>query len=493
MRHVCWAVPLALLAFLAAATDARAQHYPRSTYQTGYYHEFRNYYGQPEASPSDVPVTPMDSVLAPPPGPTGGAHHGGNGYLHQSCDPVCAPTCGGCNGCDCQDDGDEVIHLFPEIQLPGGHRCGCGDPPVISVGGWMSGGITRNADGNRSGLGNFPVPYNYVSDGPILNQLWIYAEKVVDTGGAGADWGFRVDYLFGTDAPFTQSFGDQGWDYGWNSSRDYGSAIPQLFVDLGYNNWTLRLGHFYTIIGYEVVPAIGNFFYSHALTQNFGEPFTHTGGLLRYSPDDAWTFFGGYVFGWDSGFENLNDAHTFLGGVTYTWEEIGSLAWAVNTGDFGDGSAFPGAATGDIYMNSLVGIVNFTNDIQYVIQHDHGVNNNVPGGPGAEWYGIVQYLFINLTDAVRFGARFEWFDDSDGARIGAHPNANPAAVALGNTEGDYYNATLGLNIRPHANFVLRPEMRWDWFKGSAPPGARPYDNGTENNLFTVGIDGVLQY
>jgi hypothetical protein len=471
-------------------------------YQAGYYNTYRNYYGQPEtpSSPSDAPAAPMDSVVAPPPAASGPGC--GAGYIHTSCDPVCAPSCGcnscapacgcesdcGCgHGCDCGcEEDEEVWRLFGDLELPG-HHCGCGDPPVLTVAGWMNGGITGNTDGNRSGTGNFPVPYNFISDGAILNQAWIYAEKLVDTGGAGFDWGGRVDYMFGTDSKFTNAFGDRGWDWEWQTSRDYGSAIPQLYGEVGFNNWTVRVGHFYTIIGYEVVPAIGNFFYSHALTQNFGEPFTHTGGLAKFTPDDAWTFYGGYVFGWDSGFENLNEAHTFLGGVTYTWEEIGSLAWGVNTGDWGDGSAFPGASTGDIYMNSLVGILNITEDVQWVISHDHGVNNDVPGGPGAEWYGVVNYMFVNLTDAVRFGGRFEWFDDADGARIGA---ANPAGPGA---EGDYYCYTIGLNVRPHPNFVVRPEMRYDWFDGTAPVGAQPYDSGTEDDLLTFGVDGVLQF
>jgi hypothetical protein len=474
-------------------------------YQAGYYNTYRNYYGQPEtpSSPSDAPLAPMDDVMPPPAGHAG--------YIHQSCDPVCAPSHGGCNSCcapacgcesacgcgngcsdccedECEDEEDEVIRLFGDIPLPG-HRscCSCEDGPVFTIAGWMNGGITGNTDGNRSGTGNFPVPFNYVSDGPILNQLWIYGEKLVDTGGEGLDWGFRVDYMFGNDSRFTNAFGDHGWDFDWQSSRDYGSAIPQLYGEVGFNNVTVRVGHFFTIIGYEVVQATGNFFYSHAYTHQYGEPFTHTGALGKWTPDDVWTLYGGYVFGWDSGFENLNEAHTYLGGISYAWEDIGTLGWMVNAGDWGDGGAFPGASTGDIYMSSLIGTVNLTDDIQWVIEHDHGVNNNVPGGPGAEWYGINNYLFITLTDYVNFGGRIEWFDDADGARVGAVNPAGPGA------EGDYYAYTIGLNIRPHANFVVRPEMRYDWFDGTAPVGAEPYDSGTEDDLLTFGVDGVLQY
>jgi hypothetical protein len=359
------------------------------------------------------------------------------------------------------------------------------------IGGWVQGGITGNANGNRSATGNFPVPFNQVSDGFIFNQApWIFAEKLPDTEANTVDWGFRVDYVFGTDGPDTQAFGDQGWDFGWNSSRDYGSAIPQLYGEIAVNDVSVKVGHFFTIIGYEVVPATGNFFYSHALTMNYGEPFTHTGALGKYTPDDTWTFYGGYTFGWDGGFENNADAHTFLGGVSYAWEDIGTLTWCVNAGDFGDGGPLPEggvAAAGDIYMHSLVASLNLTEDLVYVFQHDYAANTNIPGGADAYWYGINQYLFYPLTDTVKLGGRLEWFDDVDGARIGA---ANPAGAGAA---GDYYEATVGLNWTPHTNLTIRPEARWDWFDGDAPAGALPYDSGTDDNLFTFGVDGIVQF
>ena len=34
--------------------------------------------------------------------------------------------------------------------------------------------------------------------------------------------------------------------------------------------------------------------------------------------------------------------------------------------------------------------------------------------------------------------------------------------------GNYYEATAGINYRPHANVVLRPEVRIDWYDGVTP-------------------------
>ena len=41
----------------------------------------------------------------------------------------------------------------------------------------------------------------------------------------------------------------------------------------------MKLGHFYSILGYESVTAPDNFFYSHSYLFQYGEPFTFTGLL----------------------------------------------------------------------------------------------------------------------------------------------------------------------------------------------------------------------
>ena len=54
--------------------------------------------------------------------------------------------------------------------------------------------------------------------------------------------------------------------------------MPQLYADFARGGVNLRFGHFYSILGYEQVPAIGNFFYTHSFSMQFS-PFTFTGFL----------------------------------------------------------------------------------------------------------------------------------------------------------------------------------------------------------------------
>ncbi len=355
-------------------------------------------------------------------------------------------------------------------------------PSGFNVGGWVSGGITFNADGNNTQNGNLGVPFNNVAGEFVANQVWIYGEKTVDTGGNGSDWGFRADYVFGADGPDTQAFGDQGWDFGWNSSSQYGSAIPQLYAEVAVNDLTVKIGRFFTPIGYEVVAAPGNFFYSHAMTQNYGEPFTHTGALASYTYSDDTTIYGGWTMGWDSGFDNFNNASTFLGGISHDINECTNLSWMVNVGDFGDGSQLRNGnngVSGDIYMNSWVLQHELTDRLKYVFQHDLGVNSSVPGGANSEWYGINQYVIYTVTDCLSYGLRAEWFRDDDGARVGI----NTAGA------GNYYNLTLGANYKPNSNIIFRPEIRYDKFDGVG----NPYDNGTDNDILTAGFDAIFLF
>ncbi|MCA9154639.1 MAG: porin [Planctomycetales bacterium] len=349
----------------------------------------------------------------------------------------------------------------------------------MSVGFWTQIGYHTQGQ-NGAGLGYFNEYPNKIQ----LQQQWAYIEKAVDNGGCGFDWGFRMDYVYGTDGPNTQAFGsvpghwDTSWDHGVGDTG-YGHAIPQLYAEVAYNDLKVKMGHFFTIVGYEVVPATGNFFYSHAYTMNYGEPFTHTGFLGEYSASDDVTLYAGYTFGWDTGFEDFLDAHTFLGGVSMQLSDSSSLAYMVNTGEFGDGTGKAGFAgnAGNIFMQSVVYTRNLSDDLEYVFQTDYGTNTG-KNGTGNEWYGVNQYLFYTLNDCWKAGARYEIFRDQAGAG---------QTGRVGNGVEVYNAATLGLNYTPTANLTIRPETRWDWVNR----GSGAYSGN--NSLFTFGIDAILTF
>lgn len=365
----------------------------------------------------------------------------------------CGPAKGGKGGKggDCEVTPCE---LLPET-------C-CG----IKIGGWFQLGYhtegsrlpNRRAITSPGGTGLFNNRPNEVQ----LQQAWVYAEKEADTGGCGWDWGFRIDYVYGTDGPNTQAFGsvDGHWDTSWDNGPNdlgYGSALPQVYATLAYNNLTVKAGHFYTIIGYEVVAAPDNFFYSHAFTMNNNEPFTHTGVLAEYNYSDTITAWGGWTQGWDTGFSD-NGGSSFLGGVSWAATDALTLTYTVVAGDFGRDDKFVGdGSDDDAYMSTILADFTISDKMNYVFQFDYQDNQIGLGGNGKQW-AFVNYLFYTINDCWKVGARYEHGENSSNQDVNSY--------------------TVGLNWTPHTNLIVRPEYRNDDF-----------DNVGSNEVF--GIDAII--
>ncbi|MEN8260861.1 MAG: porin [Pseudomonadota bacterium] len=341
----------------------------------------------------------------------------------------------------------------------------------LTVGGWLSFGATYNAD-NPDDNNNTPVTFNDRHGEFQGNQLNVFIERAVNEGGDAWDLGFRADILYGTDARFTQAAGLDDELIG-DDFRFYKLAFPQFYLQ-GYapilNGVTATVGHFYTIIGNEVVTAPDNFFYSHAYTMQYGEPFTHTGALLSTPINDNISVKAGAVLGWDN-FSTETDIWNFLGGVNWS-SDSGATSLAI-TGI--QGAVSEDNPNHDRWLYSIVLSHDITEKLHYLIQHDHG-REEIPGGNNAEGYAVNQYLTFDVNDEVSTGIRAEWFRDDDGTRV-------TGAV------GSYYAVTAGLNWSPVPWFKIRPEARYDWFDGTGDP----YDGGTESSQFTVATDVVVVF
>lgn len=374
-------------------------------------------------------------------------------------EPVCEEPvgCDPCEeevGCDpCDDCGcDDSCYLFgPDepIEL-------MSDDRFMKIGGWVQAGYHSGDTGQ----------FNSIPDRFNFHQVWLYAERAAD-GSEGLDFGGRADIMYGIDADDTQAFGNPPgtWDFqnGWDEGGGYGWAMPQLYGEVAYGDFSVIGGHFYTLLGYEVVTAPDNFFYSHALTMYNSEAFTHTGVLGTYNASDKLTVYGGWTAGWDTGFEQLAGGSNFLGGFSYALSDDISATYITTAGDLG--------SRGTGYTHSIVIDVTLTEKLNYVFQNDlvstdgsiadNATEQFAPGVLNDE-LSINQYLFYNYSDCLAFGVRAEWWL-SDGV--------------------DNYQVTYGLNYRPIANFVLRPEVRHQ----NVPSLLADEDNTV------FGIDGILTF
>ena len=365
------------------------------------------------------------------------------------------------------------------------HRrdCGCGNCG-FRFEGWLDGGFMLNGDKSPSGYNG---PYNQLDrhEG-ALNQAYMILERPL-ADSPSMSLGGRVDLLYGTDFFLGQSAGLEWNPDGssrWNGDH-YGLAIPQAYGEIGNDRLSVKVGHFYTIVGYEGVPAVNNFFYSKSLSYMFGGPFVHWGALATWKANDRLSFDAGIVNGWNA-LDRVSDEASFLGRVSLgddrdpIW-----LSFAIITGD--ELNETKADSTNRTRYSFIVG-TNLTTRWQYLFHQWYGTQDDffAATGESAEWYGIDQYLYYEVSPCVRLGGRFEWFRDDDGVRLGLSRPGNPNK---GPYVGDMYSLSLGVNWSPYQNLMLRPEVRWDWFDGAG----LPFDDGADDRQFLVCMYAILRF
>ncbi|MDO4587223.1 MAG: outer membrane beta-barrel protein [Planctomycetia bacterium] len=339
--------------------------------------------------------------------------------------------------------------------------------------------------------------------------------------------GGRVDLLYGTDYLYTSSLGlEVGTTNAagmpvdsvyaarpkWNRNSkggfsQYGLAMPQAYAEVyvpSGEGLTVKMGHFYSPIGYESVMPVSNFFYTHSYTMLYGEPQTVTGLMATQKLNANWSILGGFTQGWNV-WEDPNDKMSFIAGAK--WEDFckrTSLSFTIMSGD-----ELSGVEDSKVTNYSLVYQQQLNPCMQYVLQHDMGFADN--GGYGynangqlermnARWASLVNYLYWQLTEETTLGLRFEWFQDQNLSRVLALPVYNNIPLMQNKWEGEnFYNLSLGLNWKPTSWLTVRPEIRYDWSdlenvdENGNPIVQGVYDDFTKKELFTVGGDVVIRF
>ena len=432
---------------------------------------------EPAADPATS--SPSDQAIVTPE-PTAAAT-GSNGV---SCSTCCSSCCRSCLGLGCGCQLGKPISLFENCWMT---KC-----LGIKVGGWIQQGYTTNTGQPADGF-NGPVALNDFDDGYQLNQGWLYFDKQAVTDGCGFAWGGHLDILMGTD-----------WRFGINNGlenrmaaigNEYGPVIPQAYLDFALNKLTVRMGHFAGLLSYEQVPSVLNFFYSHSYTMGYSEPLLVTGLNVNYKLTDQLAIDGGFHRGWMQ-FEDNNNSLDFMGRVSWaSCDEKTKLRFAVTAGPQDD----PGNE--DQFVYSLIWEQTFTKKLRYALQHNYGYTNDslLNNGEDAQFASLVNYVIYQMNPCWSAGLRLEWFRDDDGTRVagvGSLPQPRYGWASPPGFEGDFGALSLGLNWRPHANIVVRPEARWDWYNGGdnrRVVGLRPFDGGTRDRQFLLACDLIVTF
>ena len=323
-----------------------------------------------------------------------------------------------------------------------------------------------NGDGTPGSFNDYPNRFQ-------LHQQWLKVQRAAHSG-KGFDWGFGLDYVYGTDGPDTQAgYNSAGeWDEDWDNGSAYGHAIPQLYAEVAYAGMRVKGGHFFSPMGYETVASTGNFFYSRSYGRGLALggggrliPRTVTGVLADYNIGDHVTVSAGWIDGFDTGFGS-GGGSMFMGSASMALFDQMHMSYTLASGDAADGD--------EIYVHDLIVQWQVTDRIESVFEtilladHD-GDNSEIT---------LNNYMFYVLNDCMKIGLRSEWVDP-------------------GRDNEEFNAVTVGLNYQATSNLLLRPELRFDNFHQDINSGADsdgPLSSSTGRRDSTVfGVDIILTY
>lgn len=367
--------------------------------------------------------------------------------------------------------------------------------------GWVNWGFTGNEHDPDNEF-NGPVTFNDRANDFQMNQLYLSIGRQTNSSACGWDFGGRVDLLYGSDYFFTTALGLETHGDGsprWNGEGGpraagatlYGLALPQayaeVFAPLG-SGVTVKLGHFYSLLGYESVMATENFFYSRSYTSQYGVPYTHTGALAEYRVTPCLQVAGGMTRGWDN-LEDNNENLAFMGRLRWTSsDECSTVQFAVHTGNE-DNLGENTRTTYNLVATRRIGCrVHWAIEGVSGRESEGAIRNN--GLVDADWYGVTNYLALEMGPRTELGVRFEWFRDEENARV--------LGLPLDGAEGgDYHALTFGVNHRPcrFPCLIVRPEVRYDWsdvaFPGLGVQGL--YNDFRNDTQLTYSINAIARF
>ncbi|WP_148594018.1 outer membrane beta-barrel protein [Aquisphaera giovannonii] len=377
--------------------------------------------------------------------------------------------------------------------------------------GWIQNSYTGNTNGFGNGF-NFGVNPNFKANSWMGNQYYLILEKPLKQED-NVNWGFRIDNLFGNDWQFNYMQGlfngafRPGQFSGYDMAQLYGEVHLPILTKGGLD---IKGGRWYTIAGYEVVPAVGRPLLSVPYMFNYGQPFTHVGMLSTLHLTEKINLYNGTINGWDRW---INDRYIwgYIGGFSWTSkDDKTSMAFTCVWGPNQYPSFLPANQqiypTGYVNIPSVAGLNNpgykrndrtlFTtvlthkwNDkLTQVLETDQGWERDVPGlgspivngvvqnakAKQETWYSFGNWFLYSFSDKFMGVWRSEVFWDTNGARTG---------LLVGDT---YYEQTLGCQIKPHDWLWIRPEARYDWSQFHPS-----YSNNTRFSQLTLAVDAIF--
>jgi hypothetical protein len=367
----------------------------------------------------------------------------------------------------------------------------------LSIYGWVETGFTGNVDAPKDNQ-NFGRLFDDRSNELVMNQAVITAERVLDPK-VRFDWGFKLQFLFGTDAHFIHSLGMR--NHGTETGL-YGADVPEAYLSLHFPIFTeggvdLKLGKFVTLEGAETIDPRTNPFYSHTYIFNFGIPFNHTGALLTLYATKWLNLVAGVTRGVNTSIDDNNDAPAFHGGIgLHLNEEKFVVSAATHIGP-----ETPHNNHDLRYLNTITTTWKITDKLTSITD----INYTHDDAADASAYGVAQYVTYAINDKITAKIRGEIWRDAQGfyaaqfadsqdpmRALEGVPTIDPRTVGGGRTT--YGALTVGLDIKPPvpkplSNLTIRPELRVD----HSFSDTRPFNDSSDDTMFTAAIDVIVGF
>ncbi len=370
--------------------------------------------------------------------------------------------------------------------------------PRFKISGWIDSGITFNPDSPKSNQ-NFGRLFDDRANELLLNQLVVNFERALVPQPGEFDWGFKLQFMYGSDARYIHSLGL--FDDTASTSilqPDLVEAYLNLhFPIISEGGIDVKLGKFVTLEGAETIDPRANFFYSHAYIFNFGIPFNHTGALATFHATKWLDLYSGITRGVNTSLDDNNDNVSFQGGVGLNLLD-GKLTVLATTSI---GPETPNNNHDQRYLNDITVTAKITDKFTSITDLNYARDEVID----AQSYGIAQYFTYAINSWLTAGIRGEIFRDDKGfyvvsfadnhdpmRALEGEPTIDPRTVGGGKTT--YGAVTLGVNIKPPvpkpaASLVIRPELRFD----RALNGTRPFNDSSDCNQFTASIDVIITF
>jgi len=373
--------------------------------------------------------------------------------------------------------------------------------PRFKLYGWIEGGFIGNPAGPVDNH-NFAHLSTDRANEPVLNQISIVGERVLDPKVTGFDWGFKGWFMYGADTRYSKSLGLLDTTTGYILQPD----LPEVYVSVhlpipGTNGLDVKGGKYQDPMTAETLDPRNNVFYTHSYIANFGVPGNETGALATWHITNYLDLYGGINRGVNVSLADNNSSIAFEGGIGLNLFD-GNLTTLALTSI---GPENPGNNHDERYLSDITTTWKVTKGFTSTTD----LNLAVDAMDGGKWGGGgAQYFTYSINDWLQAGIRAEIFRDSGGFYVaqfranndflhislqGRQVPFDPSNV--GGTNPTYTESTGGMTIKPpvpkpSAGLLVRPEVRFDQALTSR---FKPFDQNTSRDQWTIGLDAVLEF